>query len=169
MSNAIGRDFPDHILPYETETKPDTNELCLQEVSQRDKPWDKHRGNSDRAANHYRGNKEFDRYATRMDFCSQLLDFRLVPEENEYKLKLDTAKFCRVRHCPVCQWRRSLMWKAKAFKILPMVVEAYSKHRWLFLTLTVRNCKTTELRDTLQWLNQSWQRMSQRKQFPAIG
>ncbi len=104
-----------------------------------------------------------------MDFCSQLLDFKLVPEESEYKLKLDTARFCRVRHCPVCQWRRSLMSKAKAFKILPMVVEAYPKHRWLFLTLTVRNCKITELRDTLQWLNQSWQRMSQRKKFPAIG
>ena len=31
------------------------------------------------------------------------------------------------------------MWKAKAFRILPMVVKAYPKYRWLFLTLTVRN------------------------------
>lgn len=146
-----------------------TNDLYLQDVSQRDKPWDKHRKNADKAANHYRGTGDYDRYATRIDFCSQLLDFKLVAGDHEYKLKLDTAKFCRVRHCPVCQWRRSLAWKAKAFKILPMVVEAFPKHRWLFLTLTVRNCKITELRDTLQWLNQSWQRMSQRKNFPAIG
>lgn len=166
-TDNVNIDFP--ILPQSPKKSGGTNDLCLQEVSQRDKPWDKHRGNADKAANHYRGDRDFDRYATRMDFCSQLLDFKLIPEENEYKLKLDIASFCRVRHCPVCQWRRSLMWKAKAFKILPMVVEAFPKHRWLFLTLTVRNCKITELRDTLQWLNQSWQRMSQRKQFPAIG
>ena len=104
-----------------------------------------------------------------MDDCSQLLDFRLVPGDSEYKLKLFSARFCRVRHCPVCQWRRSLMWKAKAFKVLPLVVEAYPKYRWLFLTLTVKNCQITELRETLQWLNKSWQRMSQRKKFPAIG
>lgn len=166
-TDNVNIDFP--ILPQSPEKLGGTNDLCLQEVSHRDKPWDKHRGNADKAANHYRGNRDFDRYATRMDFCSQLLDFKLVAEDQEYKLKLDIAKFCRVRHCPVCQWRRSLMWKAKAFKILPMVVEAFPKHRWLFLTLTVCNCKITELRDTLQWLNQSWQRMSQRKQFPAIG
>lgn len=163
----VNHDAP--ILHQSSDTSDDKNELCLQEVSQRDRPWDKHRGNADKAANHYRGDRDFDKYATRMDFCSQLLNFKMVAEESEYKLKLDTARFCRVRHCPVCQWRRSLMWKAKAFKILPMVVEAFPKHRWLFLTLTVKNCQITELRDTLQWLNQSWQRMSQRKKFPAIG
>lgn len=169
MSNAIGDCSPNSILPHENEHEANINAPCLSDLSTRDKPWDKHRGNADKAANHYRGDADFDKYATRMDFCSQLLDFKMVAEEHEYKLKLDTARFCRVRHCPVCQWRRSLMWKAKAFKILPAVVEAYPKHRWLFLTLTVRNCKIAELRDTLQWLNQSWQRMSQRKKFPAIG
>ena len=61
------------------------------------------------------------------------------------------------------------MWKAKAYKILPSVVEAYPGHRWLFLTLTVRNCEITELRNTLQWMNKSWQRLVRRKKFPAIG
>ncbi|WP_170869787.1 protein rep, partial [Shigella sonnei] len=27
------------------------------------------------------------------------------------RLRLREAHFCRVRHCPVCQWRRSLMWQ----------------------------------------------------------
>ena len=169
MSNSIGGDYPSHILPHENQSEVSKNFPCLSDLSYRDKPWDKHRGNADKAANHYRGHVYFDKYAIRMDFCSQLLDFKMVVEEHELKLKLDTARFCRVRHCPVCQWRRSLMWKAKAFKILPLVVEAYPKYRWLFLTLTVCNCNVTELRDKLQWLNQSWQRMSQRKKFPAIG
>ena len=169
MSKSIGGDAPVDSLSHRASNRLDTDAPCLSELSDRDKPWDKHRRNADKAANHYREDKKFDKYAERMDFCSQLLDFRLVAEESEYKLKLDTARFCRVRYCPVCQWRRSLMWKAKAFKILPMVVEAYPKHRWLFLTLTIRNCAITELRDTLQWMNQSWQRMVQRKKFPAIG
>ena len=90
-------------------------------------------------------------------------------EKKELKLRLDIAKFCRVRHCPICQWRRSLRWKAKAFKILPEIVENYPKHRWLFLTLTIKNCAIEELRETLKWMNQSWQRMVQRTKFPAIG
>ena len=167
MPNSLDGDIP--ILPCSEKNKVSTDSPELGELSQRDKPWDKHRKNADKAANHYRGDADFDKYAARMDFCSQLLDFRLVPQDSEYKLKLNAARFCRVRYCPVCQWRRSLRWKAKAFKILPMVVEAYPKHRWLFLTLTIRNCKITELRDTLQWMNQSWQRIVQRKKFPAIG
>jgi plasmid rolling circle replication initiator protein Rep len=144
---------------------------ALSEVSERDKPWDKHRKNADKVAEYYRYSPEYNQYASRIDFCSQLLDFRLCPDDAEgvYKMKLASSRFCRVRHCPVCQWRRSLMWKAKAYKILPRVVRDYPKHRWLFLTLTIRNCPITELRDTLQWMSKSWQRLVQRKSFPAIG
>lgn len=169
MSKIIGGDSPVDSLPHVAKNQPDNNAPELGELSNRDKPWDKHRKNADKAANHYRGDHQFGKYATRMDYCSQLLDFRLVPDDKELKLKLNSARFCRVRHCPVCQWRRSLRWKAKAFKILPMVVAAYPKYRWLFLTLTIKNCAIKELRDTLQWMNKSWQRMVQRKKFPAIG
>lgn len=169
MEKSAGRNIPNHSVPQSYVSKVGTNELCLSDLSERDKPWDKHRGNSDKVANHYRGTEEFDRYAQRIDFCSRLLDFRLVPGDQEYKLKLDAVRFCRVRHCLVCQWRRSLMWKAKAYKVLPKVVDAYPKYRWLFLTLTLKNCPIEELRKTLEWMNKSWQRMVQRRKFPAIG
>ena len=90
---------------------------ALSELSQRDKPWDKHRKNADTIANYYRATEEYDQYSSRMDFCSQLLDFRMVMDDEAVRLKLSNIRFCRVRNCPVCQWRRSLMWKAKAFKI----------------------------------------------------
>lgn len=101
----------------------------LSDLSPRDKPWDKHRSNTDKVAAHYQGS-EFQDYADRINFCSELLDFRLVPSDESYALKLYAARFCRVRHCPVCQWRRSLMWKAKAYKVLPQIVNAYG---WLRL------------------------------------
>jgi len=147
-----------------------TDAPALSDLSQKDKPWDKHRSNADKVANHYRGS-EFQKYAQRVDFCSQLLDFRLVPDadEGELKLKLSSARFCRVRTCPVCQWRRSLMWKAKAYKVLPKIVKDFPTHRWLFLTLTLKNCEITELKETLIWMNKSWQRLTQLKAWPAEG
>ncbi len=143
---------------------------ALSDLSERDKPWDKHRTNCDATAAYYKGS-EFNQYAERMNECSGLLDFRLVPEAKDgvYRLKLAAARFCKVRHCPVCQWRRSLMWKAKAYKILPQVLEDYPNYRWLFVTLTVRNCAVTELRETLAWMNKGFKRLSELKAFPAVG
>jgi plasmid rolling circle replication initiator protein Rep len=142
---------------------------ALSDLSPGDKPWDKHRKFADRVQSHYNGS-EFQAYSNRVQECSQVIGFGLTMQENNSpKLKLQTAKFCRVRHCPVCQWRRSLMWKAKAYKILPRIVEAYPSYRFLFLTLTIKNTDITTLKQTLKGMNSGFQRLSQLKLFPAIG
>jgi plasmid rolling circle replication initiator protein Rep len=170
MSDTPSGDGSACSLPQLPELSNGTDAPALSDLSDKDKPWDKHRGNADKVASHYRGS-EFKQYAQRIDFCSQLLDFRLVPDvdQGELKLKLSSARFCRVRTCPVCQWRRSLMWKARAYKVLPRIVADFPTHRWLFLTLTVKNCQIEELKETLTWMNQSWQRLTQLKIFPAVG
>lgn len=142
---------------------------ALSDLSPRDKPWDKHRAFADKVEGFYSGS-EFDRYSGRIHYCSELLEFGLALQDDEsLRMKLRSARFCRLRHCPVCQWRRSLMWKAKAYKVLPKIVENYPSHRWLFLTLTQKNIPITELRQTLQYMNKSFQRMAQRKMWPADG
>lgn len=145
--------------------------LNLADVSSRDKVWDNHRANSDIIAGYFRQEQEFVRYSQRIDECSKLLDFRLIPDKDigALVLKLSSAKFCRVRYCPVCQWRRSLMWKAKTHQILPLVAESFPKHRWLFLTLTVKNCPIEDLRHTIGLMHKAWTRLSQLKKFPAVG
>lgn len=147
--------------------------LSLTEISPIGKTWDKHRANADIVSNYYAtaGENSFNKYAWRVRTCSEWLEFRLVQEEAQdiSNLKLSDARFCRVRHCPVCQWRRSLMWKAKAYKILPQVVTDYPKHRWLFVTLTVRNCKIEELRVTLDEINKAFKRLTELKAWPAKG
>lgn len=162
-----GSDGATHSLPSEAETSNDTP--ALSDLSPRDKPWDKHRHYADRVEGLYKGT-EFQSYSSRIHVCSELLQFGLVLSEDDcLKLKLRNARFCRVRHCPVCQWRRSLMWKAKAYKVLPKIVEAYPKYRWLFLTLTQKNVPISELKETLVKMNRAFQRLSQLKAFPAIG
>jgi plasmid rolling circle replication initiator protein Rep len=155
------------IVPSQPDKEQDVN---LSDLSEKDKVWDKHRANSDCIADYYRGSK-YSSYANRIDDCSQLLDFKLSPspEDGELKLKLSSVKFCRVRHCPVCQWRRSLMWKAKAYQFLPKVVADYPKHRWLFLTLTVKNCPIQDLKKTLAWMNKSFTRLTQLKDWFVDG
>jgi plasmid rolling circle replication initiator protein Rep len=153
-------DYPDGISATSI-----ADPISLAQVSERDKVWDEHRYNTDRVASLYSGTEHAD-YARRMQSCSELLTFKLTTEGS---LKLSSSRFCRVRFCPVCQWRRSLMWKAKAHQALPAVVEAYPTSRWLFLTLTVRNCPVTELRSTVQHLNASWGRLTRLKAWPAQG
>jgi plasmid rolling circle replication initiator protein Rep len=167
--SKTGKNSNTPILTEQDGTSNRTDELFLSNVSPKDKPWDKHRGFADRIQSHYAGSK-FDKYEQRISFCSQLLEFGLKPAEDDtIKLKLRAAKFCRVRHCPVCQWRRSLMWKAKAYQVLPRIVEKYPTHRWLFITLTLKNVPISKLRDTLTEMNKGFTRMVERKIFPAIG
>jgi plasmid rolling circle replication initiator protein Rep len=134
-----------------------------------DTPWDKHRKFADHVVLYYAGSK-FHRYAERISLCSQLLEFDLKAVDGDsMRLQLRSARFCRVRHCPVCQWRRSLRWKAKAYQVLPKIVAQYPTHRWLFMTLTQKNIPITDLRTTLTEMNKSFRRMVGRKIFPAIG
>ncbi|WP_162860973.1 protein rep, partial [Escherichia coli] len=61
-------------------------------------------------------------------------------ETGETRLRLRDARVCRGRHCPICHWRRSMMWQARCYQSLPKIVAEYPAARWLFLRLTVRNC-----------------------------
>lgn len=62
------------------------------------------------------------------------------------------------------------MWQARFYQSLPKLVEQYPKARWVFLTLTVRNCPVEELRSTLQAMNSAWRRLVARKEFkPVLG
>ena len=141
----------------------------LAEISPADQSWDTHRAQSDEIAKLYElcG---YERYAERISQCSEWLMYALkCNDDGAIKLKLRDARFCRVRHCLVCQWRRSLMWRARFIKALFHIQQKYPTGRWLFLTLTVRNCEVLELRSTLTKMNAAWKRLTERKQFPALG
>ena len=51
------------------------------------------------------------------------------------------------------------------FQKLEEIKTQYPTHRWVFLTLTVRNCDLVDLRDTLKDMNVSWKRMSETVAF----
>jgi len=137
----------------------------LVDYSPQDKPWDVHRGQTQAVEGVYRGTA-YDGLAGRLHDCSGFLGFAWVADDaGELRLRLRTARFCRVRHCPVCQWRRSLMWQARFLQVLPSIEAAYPKSHWLFLTLTLRNCEISNLRQTLRHMNEAWGRLVKRPEF----
>ena len=107
----------------------------------------------------------FQNMQTELTVVQAFLKFGVNPDQG--KLVLKQAFFCRVRHCPVCQWRRSLLWRAVMFQQLPNIQERFPTHRWVFLTLTVKNPPVTELRDTLKHMNDSWKRLIETKRFKS--
>ena len=165
-SNGLTPSLPDSLLEEGGKSA-----VALSELSPRDRSWDKHRHSADLVADLYRGNIAFDTYAQRMDSCAQILDFKLVPDLDlgELQLKLSAAHFCRVPQCPVCQSRRSLMWKARALSALPLVIKDYPNYRWLFLTLTQKNCLVDELRETVLEMNKSFKRLTKLKRWAIEG
>lgn len=154
----------------ESGTDPDSaDDFYLSDVSKKDKPWDTHRSIAGQVEYLY-SQTDFTRYAERIHECSRLLEFAFKATDiGEVIFKLQTSKFCRVRFCPVCQWRRSLMWRARFFKALPNILKDYPSVRFLFLTLTVRNCDLSELKTTLALMNKAWKALTKRKQFPGLG
>jgi plasmid rolling circle replication initiator protein Rep len=149
----------------------DINDDCdddLVTISPRDRPWDRHRSTAELVERLYL-DSDFDHYSKRIAECSQVLSFGLVPVDEEIKLKLRSTRSCRIKHCPVCLWRRSLMWKSKAHKLLPTVIKDYPKHRWIFLTLTLKNMPIVDLNSSLKLMKTGFERLSQVKAFPADG
>jgi len=143
---------------------PQDVDLPLAIVSERDSVWDTHRNDTAAVGDIYAQCDEFERYSERISDCSGYLLFGI----GESGLVLKQANFCRVRYCPVCQWRKSLFWKAMMYQKYEQLRQEYPKHRFILLTLTLENPPITELRATLQHMNKSWHRLVKRKEFTAV-
>lgn len=116
------------------------------------------------------GTVRHQKLSARMQECAKLLIFGwALVEAGVNELKFRQAWFCRVRTCPICQWRRSQMLLARFFDAFPRIREDYPTTRYVFLTLTVANCSVTELKETIKAMNKAWDRLAKRKVFPAIG
>jgi plasmid rolling circle replication initiator protein Rep len=142
----------------------------LSQISPRDKPWDRHRANAMNVQTLFAANADNERhakFAKRINECALTLEMGY--SEDEKRVKLKRAFFCHVRWCPVCQWRKSLAWKARLLTALPKIQKAYPNGRWLFLTLTVKNCDVANLRSTVVQMAEGWKRFSQLKAYPALG
>jgi plasmid rolling circle replication initiator protein Rep len=61
------------------------------------------------------------------------------------------------------------MWTARILKAMPAIQAGHPTARFIFLTLTVRNCELSELRSTIKAMGQAFNNLQRRKEWPAIG
>lgn len=89
--------------------------------------------------------------AERLRGCATWLTYRRGAADG--KLKLAHANFCRVRLCPVCQWRRSLKTYGQMKKVLAALDGQYA---YVFLTLTMKNCTAAQLQHSITYILEAW-------------
>lgn len=158
-------------------SKPDSNRLSgdLDHLSPKDRPWTRHRKTCDSfqvglaLSNEGALNFDPETYASRIAKCSQSLRFNVSEAPEGSKFTLVGARFCRVPICPICQWRKSLKWTARFIEGFTKLVQVYPDHEYLFLTLTIANCPIEELRAKIGVMVKGWDKLSKRKEFPAVG
>lgn len=81
--------------------------------------------------------------------CGSILKFAEVNGQR----KLKEANFCRVRLCPMCNWRRSLKMFAQVSQITDLILKEKPEVRFIFASFTVKNVKGEELVQTLDKMN----------------
>jgi len=141
--------------------------VYLSDRSPRDAKLDDKRAKVDQVRDLYNQGGQ-SRLGERLNFCSRFLSLAVVDGDDGSKLKLDTAMFCHVRLCPICQYFRSRMWIRRFKTALPNILEDNKSARFLLLTLTVRNPHIDDLNATIKHLNKSWDRLTHYKDFRHV-
>lgn len=100
--------------------------------------------------------------AQRVSGCGDFLEFHV----SEQKTRLAVANFCKDRLCPMCNWRRSLKIFGQMSKVMDVLQG--DGYRFLFLTLTVKNCSGDDLRAVLDDMQKAWTRMMHLKVFKSV-
>lgn len=111
------------------------------------------------------------RKAERLRNCATWLSFAAGADGRP---RLHDANFCRVRLCPICQWRRALKTYSHTRSIVEAMTTDYRARkkglRWMMLTLTVRNCTGDDLSAMLDAMTIGWHRLIKSKAMePVMG
>lgn len=120
----------------------------------------------------------YERKAERVEMCGTFLEFAKplgdisaspsaakIGEEasgESERWKLHNANFCRDRLCPMCSWRRTYKIFGQISRIMNVIEDDYA---FIFLTLTVPNCKGDELSGTIDRLQYGWNKLTKYKRF----
>lgn len=108
------------------------------------------------------------RWAERIHDCGRHLTYGYTPHPEGWKRELVTARLCRVRTCPICQWRRSLKLTAEVGERLHKICTNGSGMVAVMLTLTIRNCPVTDLKSTIRAMLKAWSKLTRRAIFKDV-
>lgn len=108
---------------------------------------------------------EMESKAERTATCGDFLQFKEFLDTNKNP-KLHKSNFCKVRLCPMCSWRRSLKLFGQVSQVMDHLEENHN-FRYLFLTLTVKNCYSEDFKETLDLMTKAFNKMTRLKSFKS--
>ena len=155
---SIQKNYQD--VNSELELITNTGEI-LQDFSNtgKERPWKLHKQENLRLVEIYKMTKEkkmnliSDSRLLDLEHCADTLTFL---QNAEGKKKLKSANFCRLRLCPMCQWRRSLKMFGQVQTITDKILERDKSTRFLFATFTVKNVDAENLEACIDNLNKKF-------------
>lgn len=118
--------------------------------------------------------------ATKLGECATWLLFK----QTDDGLKLNQSNFCRQKICPLCSWRKRLVWLNRLHTSLNTIKCLYrdstpkKKFSLIFLTLSQKNCLIDDLGKEIKRMSKAWDRFTEPiaknssfypKVFPADG
>jgi plasmid rolling circle replication initiator protein Rep len=156
-------------VDYSRDFDPSQNNLMfLKDLSSKDGSWDVIKTQSI-VTSDYINNTDLHKHHKRMSNCADILEMALHNQvDGTKKLKLKRAWFCGHRECPLCSVSRSRVWQKRLMGGIPPMIAANPKIKFLFLTLTVKNCDVTDLRTTLDSMNNGFKRLMDRRNIAKL-
>lgn len=98
--------------------------------------------------------------ATTIYQCGTWAEISIDSKNREH---ITRANFCRQRLCQVCAWRRSARFFAE---MLPVLHAVKSRgYKFIFVTLTVKNCTSDDAPAAVDTLLRAWDRLLKRRQY----
>lgn len=136
----------------------------LASYGEKDAQWDKHRRNLETITAYYGHCEEFEGLAKRTYSCSRHLLFkRATDPDGNSAIKLQRVFTCKVRFCTVCSWARTRVWRRRFLISTPQVIQYNPTARFVFLTLTVKNCDITDLNATIKRMSNAFSKLMKRR------
>lgn len=115
-----------------------------------------------------RGAPELAEMAQSIQNCGDAMEVLLeLPEGGDPFAMLTGYNPCNRRACPMCEWRRSAVWRGRLMPGLDAFFAQHPTHTAVFLTLTVKNVPLLELRQATKDIHAAWHRLTMWRGFPT--
>lgn len=98
--------------------------------------------------------------------CGTYIGGDIVQVGDKQLLKITQANFCKVRLCPMCQWRRAAKVQAQMMQVFDQLRP--DGYRYLLLTLTIPNPDGEHLKETIDQMHKGWDKLMKRREVKRV-
>lgn len=92
-----------------------------------------------------------------LEHCASFLLYGLNQKGDK---RLKQADFCKARLCPMCNWRKSLKIFSQTSQITDYMLEKHPTTRFIFVTLTQKNCGFDSLEEAIRAMNDAFSKLT---------